>query len=63
MKNRTENRREQKEGNRERFPNPVTLDPSVASYDAHGSYDEPILFTPPAHRGDLITSRMILVGD
>ena len=38
MKSRTENRREQKERKRKRVPNPATLDHSVASYDAQGSY-------------------------
>ena len=28
-------------------PNPATLDHSVASYDAQGSYGEPIHFNPP----------------
>ena len=36
--------------NRDRVPDPATLDPSVAFYDAQGSYSEHILFTPPAHR-------------
>ena len=52
MKSSTENRREQKERNREQVPNSATLDHSVASYDAQGSYGEPILFTSPAHRGN-----------
>ena len=30
--------------NRERVPNPATLLPSVASYNAQGSYGKPILF-------------------
>ena len=46
MKSRTENRREEKERNRERDPNPATLDHSVTSYDAQGSFSKPILFTP-----------------
>ena len=46
MKTRTENRSEQKERNWEWVPNPATLDHSVASYDAQGSYGEPIIFTP-----------------
>ena len=36
-------RRENKERNKEQVSNPATLDPSVASYDLQGSYDEPIL--------------------
>ena len=39
-----ENRREQKERNRERVPNAATMDHLVASYDAQGSYVEPIIF-------------------
>ena len=50
MKNRLENRREQKERSREQVPSPATLEHSVASYDAQGLYSEPILFTsPPPH--------------
>ena len=43
--------KKEKERNKERVPNPATQDHSVASYDAQGSYGEPILFTSPAHRG------------
>ena len=39
--------KKEKERNREQVPNPATLDYSVASYDAQGSYGEPILFTSP----------------
>ena len=38
--NRKQKRRKR---NRERVPNPAILDHSVASYDAQGSYGEPIL--------------------
>ena len=48
---RTENKREQKERNRERFPNPANLAHSVVSYDAQGSYGEPIIFTPSRPTG------------
>ena len=35
-------KKEQKERNRERAPNPITLDHLAASYDSHGSYVDPI---------------------
>ena len=44
-------KRKRKKRNREWYPNPATLDYSVASYDMQESYGEPILFTSPAHRG------------
>ena len=61
-----ENRREQKERNGERVPNPATLDNSVASYDVQGSYGEPVLVTPPAHRGyiyPMIGEAQVQVGE
>ena len=42
-----EKQKRKKEKNRERVPNPTTLDHSVASYDTQGSYGHPILLTPP----------------
>ena len=52
MKSRTENRRK-KNGKKqsERDPNPASLDPSVVSYDAQGSYIECIRLTNQSHRG------------
>ena len=38
--------KEEKKKNRERFPNPATLDHLIASYDPQESYSEPILSTP-----------------
>ena len=41
------------ERNSQRVPNPATLEHSVASYDAQGSYGEPIRFTHPVYRWGL----------
>ena len=35
------------------FPNPATLDHSVASYNLHGSYTGPVLKPPPTHRENI----------
>ena len=43
-------KQKKKKKNREQVPNPDTLDHSVTSYDAQGSYGELIRFTHPAHR-------------
>ena len=40
-------KKEKKERNRERVPNPATLDNSVAFYDPYASYGGPILLIPP----------------
>ena len=49
-----EHNEKQKKKNRERAPNPVTLDPSVVFYDPQGSHGEPILLTnPQPTRGEL----------
>ena len=38
--------KEEKERNKERAPNPATLDYSVASYEPHGSYGGPFMKAP-----------------
>ena len=40
-----EEQKKEKQRNREWVLNPATLDQSVVSYDAQGSYGEPINFT------------------
>ena len=57
---REKNKSKQKQRNRERTSNPVILDRSVASYNPHGPYSEPILLphTLVEVRGHLIAQNI-----
>ena len=57
-----QNEKQEKERNRMRGPNPITLGPSVVSYDIQVSHGEPILLIPDPQGGFYIYIYMFPCG-